>query len=108
MLRPDEVVHLKAVFVGAAYGKVNRDLVRCTAEVRSSTLHMQFVVKRGASEESMDDIYDIFGDILGSLPELIGDSEIVEISGEEELRRTEPLPIILFRVADRELQLLEA
>ncbi|NWE54541.1 hypothetical protein [Brevundimonas sp. P7753] len=99
----DDVVALKAAFVNASYGKMNGNILRCTSVIDNNVIIMQFVMRRGFSEDDVDDAYDILGDVLGLSDGFTGRAEIVDVDGADELLRVDPLQVILFRVSDRQL-----
>lgn len=98
------IINLKAGFINAAYGKINNSILRIAAQLISETLTFQVVMRRGYTEEHADDVRDIIGDLVGSFENIFGDSEILEVDNIEQFNGVSPLPIILFRVSDSELQ----
>lgn len=97
----DDVVRLKSAFVNAAYAKLNSSIIRCSADIVDGVLIMQFLLKSDRTEEDLDDVRDIIGDIIGLSPELYGREELFYVNNIQGLEEISPRRIPLFRVPDR-------
>lgn len=87
---------IKCAFLSAAYGKLTPHLLEYSASLDGSQLQARIVVLDAIGEEEEDIIYDILGDIVGSVGGK-ADFELVRVSTASEADENPSLPILLFR-----------
>lgn len=90
---------IKSAFLSAAYGRLTPHLMKYTASLQGQQFRARIVVLENISDEELDTVLEILGDMVGHLGGT-ADFELVRAASKSEADQSLSLPIILAHSLD--------
>jgi hypothetical protein len=88
-------IDIMSAFVASSYGKLTPHLMKYSATFADGQLQVRIVVLQETTDEELDTVFEIQGDMIGHLGGT-GGFEVVKAASVSEAKESPALPVLLY------------